>query len=64
MFSSRQFPRRFMSEEFDGILIAEPVAANHRIVEVIVKTVVVLYDARSATFCCDSVTAHGINFGY
>jgi hypothetical protein len=42
---ARQLPGGFVYKQVDRILIAEPVAARDRIVEVVIETVIVLDDS-------------------
>jgi hypothetical protein len=50
-------------EVVDDVLLAEPVAAGHRIVEMILPTVVGQRDRRGAAFGRHGVAAHRINLG-
>src|SRR6202795_883436 len=53
----------FFYEGFDGVLIAEPVAAGDGVVGVLVERVVGFDDAGGAAFGGDGVTPHGIDLG-
>ena len=50
-------------EELDDVLLAQPVAAGHRIVEVRLQAVVRLGDSRRAAFRGHGVAAHRVNLG-
>src|SRR3974390_1907278 len=56
----QQFLRSFSHEGFDGVLIAEPVAAGDSVVGVFVGAVVGLGDTGCGTFGRDRVAAHGV----
>ena len=58
-----QFLRRLVNEKVDRILITQPVAAGHGVVEVVIETVVVLDDAGGATLGRDGVAAHRVDLG-
>ncbi len=58
-----QFLGCLMHEIFDAILVGEPVAAAHRIVEMRVEAVVRLDHAGRAAFRRAGVAAHGIDLG-
>ena len=59
----QEFLGRFFYEGFDGVLIAEPVAAGNGVVGVLVERVVGFDDAGGAAFGGDGVAPHGINLG-
>ena len=54
--------RAAADEELDDVLLAEPVAAVHRVVEVVVERIVRLDHARRPAFRRDRVAAHGQDF--
>jgi hypothetical protein len=58
-----KFLRSFLDEGFDGVLIAEPVAAGDGVVSVFVERVVGFDDACGAAFGGDGVAPHGIDLG-
>jgi hypothetical protein len=58
-----QFLRRLVDEKLDRVLITQPVAAGHGVVEMILETVVVLDDASGATLGGDGVAAHRVDLG-
>ena len=58
-----KFLGRFFYEGFDGVLIAEPVAAGDGVVGVLVERVVGFDDAGGAAFGGDGVAPHGIDLG-
>jgi hypothetical protein len=63
VFELEKFLRGFLDEGFDGVLIAEPIAAGNGVVGVFVERVVGFDDAGGAAFGGDSVAPHGINLG-
>jgi hypothetical protein len=63
MLELEKFLRSFLDEGFDGVLIAEPVAAGDGVVGVLVERVVGFDDAGGATFGGDRVAPHGIDLG-
>jgi hypothetical protein len=63
MFELQKFLGSFLDEGFDGVLIAEPVAAGDGVVSVLVERVVGFDDAGGAAFGGDSVAPHGIDLG-
>jgi hypothetical protein len=58
-----KFLRRFFYEGFDGVLIAEPVAAGDGVVGVFVERIVGFDYAGGAAFRGDGVAPHGIDLG-
>ena len=62
MFQLGQFLGCLVDEILDGVLIAQPVAAAHRVVEVQVEAIIGLDDTRGSAFGGTGVTAHGIDF--
>ena len=50
-------------EGFDGVLIAQPVAAAHRVIGVGIQTVIGFDDRRRPTLGGDSVAAHRVHLG-
>ena len=63
MFQLNQLFRRFVDEVFHCVLIVQPVATAHGVVEVEVEAVVALDDTRRSTFCGASVAAHRVYLG-
>jgi len=63
VFELEKFLGSFLDEGFDGVLIAEPVAAGDGVVGVFVERVVGFDDAGGAAFCGDGVAPHGIDLG-
>src|SRR5207249_9600358 len=63
MFELEEFLGRFFYKGFDGVLIAEPVAAGDGVVGVLVERVVGFDDAGGAAFGGDGVAPHWINLG-
>ena len=58
-----QFLGRFLHEGLDSVLIAEPVAAGDRVVDVVLQRVSVLDHGGGAAFRGDGVAAHGVDLG-
>ncbi len=56
-----QFLGCFLDEVLDGVLVAQPVAAADRVVEVQIKAVVGLDHAGRPAFGCAGVAAHGVD---
>jgi hypothetical protein len=56
-----QFQRRVFNEMFHDILVAEPVATAHRVVEVHLQGVVGSLDARGTTLGGTGVAAHRVD---
>ncbi len=63
MLQLHQFQRRLLDEMFHDILVAEPVAAAHRVVEVHLEGVVGAFDARGAALGGTGVAAHRVDLG-
>ena len=59
-----QFDRGLLDEVFDDILFAQPVAATHGIVEVIIVTIFLALHARCTAFGGNGVATHWINLRY
>ena len=62
MFQLGQFLGCLVDEVLDGVLIAQPVAAAHRVVEVQVEAIIGLDDTCGSALGGTGVTAHGIDF--
>ena len=54
----------FLHQIIDGILVAQPIAAADRVVEMMVETVVGLDNAGRTAFRRAGMTAHRIDLGY
>ena len=63
MLQPQQLFGRFFYEDFDGILIAEPVASGDCVVSVVIQCVSRLDYRRSATLGGNRVAAHRVNLG-
>ena len=63
VFKLGQLDRCLLDEVLDDILLAEPVAAAHGVVEVIVETVVRALDTRRTTLGRHGVAAHRVDLG-
>ena len=61
MLQSQQLLRCFVDERLDGVLIAQPVAAGYRVVDVLFEAVVCRDDSRGATLGGDGVTPHRVD---
>ncbi len=63
MLQLHQLLGRFVNEVFDGILIAQPVAATHGIAKVQIKAVVGFDDASGPAFRRAGMAAHRVDLG-
>ncbi len=61
MFQTHQLQRSLLHEGFDGVLIAQPIAARDGIVRVFVQTVVREMNPSGATFGGNRMTAHRVH---
>ena len=60
MLELQQFLWRLLHQIINGILIAQPVSAANRIVEMVIKTVVRLYHPCSTSLRSAGVAAHRV----
>ena len=61
MLEPQQFFRRFFHENFDGILVAQPVAAGDGVVGVVIQRIPTFDYPRSSAFGRNRVAAHRVN---
>ena len=62
MLHLRQLERSCLDEQLHGILVAQPIAAGHGVVEMIIEAVIVLDHAGCAALGRHRMAAHGVDF--
>ncbi len=63
MLHLQQLQRGGLDEQVDRVLVAQPIAATHRVVEVLIVAVIILDRACRAAFSSNGVAAHRVDLG-
>ena len=64
MFQLGHLGRRFVHEQFDRVLIGQPVTAADGVSKMIFEAVVALDDCRGTAFSCHRMAAHRVDLAY